>query len=120
HSRSGDYTLPNQNTSGLTLTFMAHETGHALGLEHSWNANPETEYGNPWDIMSAATVTTTSHSAYPPAGPGVNAPNLDFLGLIPSWATWTNGADEKGADTIRLLPVNQAGLGFLTAKVTKN
>lgn len=122
---SGNYTLV-INANNLNNTFCGHESGHTLGLGHSWYSPPEnmlasaeTEYGNQWDIMSAMDVLTFSDSPYPPAGPGVNAPNLDFLQSLPDFSIWTNGTSQTDSATIRLLPLNNPTLGFLTARVTK-
>jgi hypothetical protein len=117
-SQSADYTVF-YNENNFNLTFFGHETGHAYGLGHSWNTNPEYEYGNPWDIMSAMGVSSFQDSEYPPAGPGVEAANLDFLGCIPDFALWTNGPAQVGTGTIRLLPVNAPSLGYLAAKVSR-
>lgn len=115
------------------VTFAAHEMGHGYGLQHSWRANPDTEYGNPWDIMSALSVLTfhgafgRPASDYPPvgldpppsdgfpSGPGLNAPNLDKLGWIAAnrSVTW-----DGTSETVTLAALNRvfAG-GYLMAKV---
>ena len=65
-------------------TFVLHEMGHALGLDHSWSANPDVVYGDRWDLMSAMNVWRFAgafdESADPNSGPGLNAPNLARLG----------------------------------------
>ena len=52
-------------------------------------------------------------------GPGVNAPNLDYMGWLPNIATWTPASVTGGNETIQLLALNQPELGYLAAKVPK-
>jgi hypothetical protein len=115
------------------VTFAAHETGHGYGLDHSYHANPDFVYGNPWDIMSALAVHTF-HGAYGrsptdyiiirldpppsegfPSGPGLNAPNLDKFGWLPAnrITTWNNTSQ-----TITLAALNhpEAG-GYFMVKI---
>jgi hypothetical protein len=115
------------------VTFAAHEMGHGYGLNHSWSANPDTEYGNPWDIMSAldvkafqgrfgrpasdytlAGLTPPPANGYP-SGPGVNAPNLDKLGWLDAnrIVTWNGGSQSL---TLAALNHPEAG-GYFMAKV---
>ena len=112
-SAGANYTLVSNNENHYNVTFCGHETGHALGLGHSWNGNPETEYGDPWDIMSAMDVKSFSDSNYPPAGPGANAVNLDVLGLLPDFSKWTD------VGTITLQALNNPGLALLAVRVTR-
>ena len=37
--------------------FICHEMGHGFGLPHTYSADPDTEYGDGWDVMSFATTT---------------------------------------------------------------
>jgi hypothetical protein len=120
NAASNDYVLVNNlELTSFCDTFLGHETGHTLGLGHSWLAHPEKEYGNPYDIMSAMAVDSFNDSPYPPAGPGVNAPNLDFLGLLPAEFTWTPPAATAGSETIQLVAINDPTFGHLAAKVIK-
>jgi hypothetical protein len=89
------------DADGLYVSFVGHEMGHTLGLQHSWNdkpatdpktglVSPYTEYGDPYDLMSAMTVHWFSggmalNGVAPAAGPGLNAPYLDQLGWMPSF-----------------------------------
>ncbi len=115
-SASANYTLV-QNSSNWNDTFLGHESGHALGLDHSWYSPPqilglpEVEYGDPWDIMSEG--YGFSDSPYPPAGPGAIAPNLDYLGWLASKRMSTD------VGTIQLHALNDSGSNLVAAKVTR-
>ena len=98
-------------------TFVLHEMGHALGLDHSWSANPDTVYGDRWDIMSAMNVWTFTSNYGAPAGPGVNAPYLTRLGAIPASRVWTATA-ARPLETVPLAALSEPQApGYLTATV---
>lgn len=82
-SSSFNYKLSGQNDS-FNDTFSGHETGHCLGLQHSWSANPDTQYGDWYDLMSAMRVGAFQNKNFPgsEAGPGLNAPTLQKLGWL--------------------------------------
>jgi len=65
-------------------TFMEHEFGHVLGLEHSWSTAPDTEYGDEYCIMSAFTrglpFTLDVLGVQSIAGPGLNISYVNQLG----------------------------------------
>jgi len=86
----------------LRPTFIAHEMGHALGLDHSfdthrvpWDDNSDGRpgaYGNSFDIMSAeafGSLPATFNSRFGPAGPGMNALTRERLGWLPESKTTT-------------------------------
>lgn len=79
----------------MYTAFAAHEVGHGLGFQHSFdNSNPPVEYGDPFDVMSALDTRQFGTPNYPAeaaesgpnvgAGPGLNIPNLLTLGGLPS------------------------------------
>jgi hypothetical protein len=82
YSGSGNYGL-DWYYSSLNATIAAHESGHCLGLDHSFSkGQADVEYGDPYDIMSAMRVMTFDNKTYAPAGPGLNAPKLIQLGWV--------------------------------------
>jgi len=82
--------------NSLDIEFAAHEIGHGLGLDHSFD-NTSTicgsggkpgEYCDPWDIMSARLDYSFLDRNWleggtgSPAGPGMAIPNLLRLGWL--------------------------------------
>jgi hypothetical protein len=69
------------------VSFLAHETGHVLGLQHSFDMSgrKDTDWAAPgeyWDmhdIMSAMNAYTDETSPFGRAGPLLAAPNLDRM-----------------------------------------
>lgn len=66
----------------LTTTLLGHELSHGYGLDHSRRDGSDADYQDPWDIMSAATTHSASHSEYDSIGPGMNAWNMRALGWL--------------------------------------
>jgi len=102
------------NGSLCEYGFICHEMGHGFGLPHSWSANPDTVYGDGWDVMSFATTTFQFPIAFEGAAGaatvGLNGRNLEALGAVPPGRTWTPpGPDFSGAVTLD--PLNQPLLG---------
>jgi M6 family metalloprotease-like protein len=82
----------------LNITFLAHETGHTFGWDHSYNDSTEQppipwerpgEYQDAWDIMSAYNVHPFHHPIVGTAGPGMNAPYTMLKGFIPNHRIFT-------------------------------
>jgi hypothetical protein len=98
-------------------TFVFHEIGHSLGLDHSWSANPDQVYGDRWDIMSAMNVWTFAGNYGAPTGPGLSAPYLDRLSALPLGRIWAPNTGVPTA-TVTLAPLSDASnLGSLAVKV---
>ena len=120
HAGSADYTLASFDY-GIDLTFTAHETGHGYGLEHSWAANPDREYGDPWDIMSAMAVRGFADPPFGGAGPRLNAPKLHKMGWLPDNRVTTFDPAHAiiiGGITVRLAALERPEVdGSLMARV---
>jgi hypothetical protein len=102
------------NDNRPNVTFTGHEMGHCLGLDHSWSANPDTEYGDPFDIMSAMSGVKLFANKHnygdltrgEPAGPGLNAPTLHKLGWIPQNQVATYRASSDLPVTVNITALN--------------
>lgn len=108
YSSSADYTVV-LTYANFDDSFNAHETGHCFGLGHSWSANPDTEYGDRWDIMSALNVNDfDNRSDFTPAGPGLNAPTLYRMGWLPEdRIVKYNAANTTAPLSVNLLALNR-------------
>ena len=97
------------------VTFLAHETGHIFGLEHSfdnstrilmpWPSAPG-EYYDRQDIMSAMNVDGDTGHRFSPRGPLLNVANLDDrMGWLPAVRVWhpmKNSSDSYDVDIVAL------------------
>jgi hypothetical protein len=121
HTGSADYAPPRFDY-GIDLMFLAHETGHGYALEHSWSANPDREYGDMWDIMSARNARGFSNPPFGPSGPRLNAPKLHKMGWLPEDRVETHFASSLvGGQTVRLAALERPEVnGSLMARVVAN
>lgn len=115
HGAAGNGILIVHKDPGLCeLGFIAHEMGHGFGLPHSWSANPDTGYGDGWDLMSFATTTfqfpIVFQGAAGEATVGLNARNLEALGALPPGRTWSPPGPDFSAEVL-LEPLNQPPIG---------
>jgi hypothetical protein len=115
------------NDDNVNVTFLAHETGHVLGLEHSfdtstriaepkWPSAPG-EYFDRHDIMSAMGVNKDAGHRFSPRGPLLNVPNLDRMGWLPAARVWhpmSNSSDSYDVDIVALEHPEVSG--YLAAK----
>jgi hypothetical protein len=110
------FALTNTSPGGYGMTFNAHEMGHGYGLDHSWAANPDREYGDTWDIMSASNVFYFNDPEFEGSGPSLNAPYRDHLGWMPESAKVTSNA--PGSQTLRIISLNSSlSSGYRMIKV---
>jgi hypothetical protein len=97
------------------VTFLAHETGHLFGLEHSFNHSTRIavpkwpsapgEYFDRHDIMSAMGVDSDAGHRFSPRGPLLNVANLDRMGWLPATRVWQpkkNSSDFYEIDIVAL------------------
>jgi hypothetical protein len=115
HGAAGNgVVIVHQDPALCEMGFISHEMGHGLGLPHSFSANPDFQYGDGWDVMSFATTTFQFPVAFRgssgQATVGLNARNLDALGVLEPSRRWAAPAQDFSA-TVVLDPLNQPQIG---------
>ncbi len=108
------------------MTFLAHETGHIFGLDHSFDQSTrkrETwsapgEYYDEYDIMSAMNVSSHTHPRFGERGPLLCAANLDRMGWLPASRVWTGPINGSFSECLDLVPLGHPEIpGYLAARV---
>ena len=112
---------------GIFTSFAGHETGHALGLGHSFSTDTTYfnnayasagEYDDELDVMSCQNCLGRTTTRFSPGPPGLIGPYLDRLGWIARPRVFTFGADGATSSTITLTALsNPGGAGYLLARV---
>lgn len=110
------------------VTFLAHETGHVFGLEHSfdtsnriavpaWPSAPG-EYYDRQDIMSARNVDSDTGHRFSPRGPLLNVANLDRMGWLPAARVWHSmKKNSSGSYEVDIVALEHPELGgYLAAQ----
>jgi hypothetical protein len=115
HGAAGNgVVIVHQDSSVCEFGFISHEMGHGFGLPHTFSANPDTEYGDGWDLMSFATTTfqfpITFRGTSGDATVGLSARNLDRLGVLEPSRRWSPPGPDFSA-TIVMDPLNQQQIG---------
>jgi hypothetical protein len=121
---SGDGILA--GPADFNLTFLAHETGHVFGLDHSFDRSARKartwsapgEYFDRHDIMSAMNVHSFEHPRFGAAGPLLCAANLDRMGWLPRSRVWQEPIRGSFAETFDLVPLGHPEIpGYLAGFV---
>jgi len=111
----------------LNLTFLAHETGHAFGLDHSYDRSGRViiedqthpgEYYDRNDIMSAMNVDSGEDARFGRRGPILNAPNMERMGWLDPTRVWHRPSGKSGYFRVELVSLGHPEIpGYLVAKV---
>jgi hypothetical protein len=115
HGAAGNgVVIVHSNPTLCEFGFISHEMGHGFGLPHSFSANPDTVYGDGWDVMSFATTTfqfpISFHGSTGAATVGLNARNLTALGVLEPTRRWAAPGPDFSAMVV-LDPLNQPPVG---------
>lgn len=112
--------------SEYNVTFLAHETGHVLGLDHSYDQSTRKtntwsapgEYWDEYDIMSAMNVFSHWHQRFGQRGPLLCAPNLNRMSWLPRNRVWTSPHPGSFSECLELVPLGHPELpGYLAAEI---
>ena len=98
------------DANSLSTQFAAHEIGHGLGLDDSFDDSQRTcgdgpgRYCDPWDVMSAQNTHQFDDRNFTTAdaGPGMSAPGLLQLGWIPASNQRRFDIESGAEQTVRL------------------
>ena len=110
----------------INVTFLAHETGHVLGLSHSFDQSDRKnadwsapgEYFDAYDIMSAMNVSSRPDPRFGQSGPLLCAANQDHMGWLPADRVWTPAPNQSSVSDFDLVALGYPEVpGYLAARV---
>src|SRR5262249_30299237 len=113
--------------TGMSVTFLGHETGHVFGLEHSFDQSTRKdaswsapgEYFDMYDIMSAMNVYDKWDARFQQCGPLLCAANLDRMGWLNAGRIWSQpSAQSSWSDSFDLVSMSHPEIpGYMAAHV---
>jgi hypothetical protein len=113
--------------TGMSVTFLGHETGHVFGLEHSFDQSDRKdaswsapgEYFDQYDIMSAMNVYSTFDAKFQQRGPLLCAASLDRMGWLSPSRVWAPpSANSSSSDVFDLVSMSHREIpGYLAANI---
>jgi hypothetical protein len=102
----------------LSPSPLGQEMGHGYGLDHARQEGSETDYTDPWDVMSVFDSTfTLPNSEWGIIGPGLNAQCMRSRGWLDESRVWKSPGGSF-TTTIQLKPLHRHDLpGLLAAEL---
>ena len=105
------YGLVVLDPNGWNPTVAAHELAHGLGLPHTFSdTTPPTEYGDPWDLMSATNVHSYPASRYGTSGPALCAPYRMSLDSMPADRVYVAGVNGQPTEHVTVAALDNPHL----------
>lgn len=113
----------------VNVTFLAHETGHLFGLNHSFDQSDRKdadwsapgEYFDDYDIMSAMHVSSHTDPRFNQSGPLLCTANQDLMGWLPAARVWAPPEHQSSVTVFDLVSLGHPEIpGYLAARAGGN